>query len=209
MRVLVGCEFSGTVRDAFLECGHDALSCDLLDSETPGPHYQGDVRDLLNEKWDLAIFHPPCTYLANSGVRWLYNSDGSKNIQRWEYMKEATEFFNVLLTCEIHKIAIENPIQHKHARGLLKESYTQTIQPWMFGHGETKKTCLWLKNLPILQPTNVVDGRTARVHRLPPSDDRWKERSRTYKGIADAMAEQWGCCKRFRHSDSLECLEAV
>jgi len=210
MKVLIACEFSGIVRDAFIERGHDAISCDLLPSELHGPHYQGDVRDVLkSEKWDLMIAHPPCTYLANSGSRWLYNSDGSKNIQRWNAMKEATEFFNELLSANIHKIAIENPIQHKHARELIKEHYAQTIQPWLFGHGETKQTCLWLKNLPLLQPTNIVDGRAARVHRLPPSDTRWKERSRTYEGIAQAMAEQWGKCTKFRHNDYSECLEAV
>lgn len=192
MKVLIGCEFSGIVRDSFIERGHDAVSCDLLPSDTPGPHYRGDVRDIINDGWDLAVFHPPCTYLANSGVRWLYNQDGTKNLNRWEEMKKATEFFNELLSSDIPKIAVENPIQHKHARELIVKHYTQTIQPYEFGHGETKKTCLWLKNLEPLKPTKIVEGRKDRIHKLPPSPDRWKLRSITYKGIAEAMAEQWG-----------------
>jgi len=172
--------------------GHDALSCDLLPSEIPGPHYQGDVRDIIRaENWDLAVFHPPCTYLANSGVRWLYRN-GVKNAERWELMRGAAAFFLELWQAPIQKICIENPIQHKHAREIINIQYTQTIQPYEFGHGETKRTCLWLKNLSPLQPTNTVDGRIARVHTLSPSPDRWKKRSRTYQGIAQAMASQWG-----------------
>jgi hypothetical protein len=204
LKVLIACEFSGRVRDAFLQRGHDALSCDLLPSESPGPHYEGDIKDILfSEKWDLMIAHPPCTYLTNSGVRWLYNTDGSRNLKRWRMMEEGVEFFNELLNAHIPKIAIENPVQHKYARELIKEKYSQIIQPWMFGHGETKKTCLWLKNLPLLQHTNIVEGREARIHKLPPSEDRWKERSRTYTGIAEAMVSQWGNYKSYPYQASL------
>lgn len=196
MKVLIACEFSGIVRDAFLERGHDAISCDLLPTEREGPHYQGDVIEyMFKERWDLIIAHPPCTFLANSGVRWLYNKDKSLNMERWEHMTMACGFFKTFLhypwqRCK--KIAIENPIQHKHAREMIGVDYDQIIQPWQFGHGETKTTCLWLKNLPQLVPTNIVSGREGRVHSLAPSKDRWKERSRTYPGIAQAMAEQWG-----------------
>lgn len=191
MDVLVACEFSGVVREAFVKQGHYAMSCDLLPTDIPGNHYQGDVIDTLDDGWDLMIAHPPCTYLANSGVRWLYNKDGSRNEERWQNMLEAAEFFKTLLNAKIPMIAVENPIQHKYARELINFPYTQIIQPWMFGHGETKATCLWLKNLPPLVPTNVVDGREGRIHRLPPSEDRWKIRSTTFQGIAEAMAHQW------------------
>jgi hypothetical protein len=187
-RLLVACEHSGVVRDAFLRKGWDAISCDLLPTESEGPHYVGDVRDLLNERWDMMIAHPPCTYLCNSGVRWLYNKDGTHNVMRWGLTNDASDFFQDLLSSPIEHIAIENPIPHKWSR-LPKP--TQTIQPWMFGHGETKATCLWLKNLPKLTPTNVVEGREQRIWKLSPSKDRWKERSRTFLGIADAMAVQW------------------
>lgn len=181
MKVLVGCEFSGIVRDALIQAGCDALSCDFEPTERKGPHYQGDVRDVLySENWDLMIAHPPCTHLAVSGARWFKD----KKIEQ----KEALEFVKMLMKVNIQKIAIENPISiiSSHIR-----KPDQIIQPWQFGHGETKATCLWLKNLPKLQPTNVVEGRTARVHKLPPSATRWKERSRTFEGIAHAMAEQW------------------
>jgi len=187
MRVLVACEFSGRVRDAFLARGHDAVSCDLLPTESPGPHIQGDVREILAEGWDLMIAHPPCTYLCNSGVSWLYRRPG-----RWEKMREAALFFRQLLEAPIPRICVENPIMHKYAVEIIGRRQDQVIQPWMFGHGETKATCLWLKNLPPLRPTNIVEGREQRLHRLPPSPDRWKERSRTYPGVARAMAEQWG-----------------
>jgi hypothetical protein len=198
MNVLVACEFSGIVRDAFKDVGHNAISCDLLPSERDGLHLCRDVRKVLfsNEygkfRFDLMIAHPPCTYLANSGVRWLYNKDKTPNAERWHDMAEATKFFNDLLNADIPKICVENPIQHKHASKLINKKYDQIIQPWQFGHGETKATCLWLKNLPKLQPTKIVDGRKDRVHKLPPSETRWKDRSRTYEGIARAMAEQWG-----------------
>ena len=187
MKVLVACEFSGTVRDAFIEQGHDAVSCDLLPTEKPGLHYQGDIRNMLSvDVWDLMIAHPPCTYIANSGVSWLYRKEG-----RWEQMREGARFFKMLLDTDIDKICIENPIIHKYAVEIIGRRQDQVIQPWMFGHGEQKATCLWLKNLPPLEPTDIVDGREQRLHRLPPSKDRAKIRSMTYPGIAQAMAEQW------------------
>lgn len=181
MKVLVGCEFSGTVRDAFIAGGHDAMSCDLLPTDKPGPHYQGDVRDVLDGGWDLAIFHPPCTHLAVSGARWFKDKKTEQ--------EEALEFVRLLLNAQIPRIALENPVSIISSR-IRKPD--QVIQPWQFGHGETKATCLWLKNLPKLVPTNIVEGRAAVVHRMPPSPDRWKMRSKTYEGIAQAMATQWG-----------------
>lgn len=183
MRVLVACEFSGIVRDAFIARGHDAWSCDLLPSEMPGPHIQGDVLGLLppENKWDLLIAFPPCTHLASSGARWF------KDKQYEQAM--AVHFVCCLMQANVPRIAIENPI------GVLSTKIRkpdQIIQPWQFGHGEVKATCLWLKGLPKIEPTHIVGGRVARVHREPPSKDRWKNRSRTYQGIADAMADQWG-----------------
>lgn len=187
MKVLIGCEFSGTVRDAFIRAGHDAVSCDLLPTESPGPHIQGDVLDVLDGGWDLAVFHPPCTFLANSGVRWLHSEAG-----RWQDMIEGAAFLRRLLDARIPRIAIENPIIHKWARLVIGRGPDQTIQPWQFGHGETKAICLWLKNLPKLTPTNIVEGRKPRVHHASPGPERWKERSRFYRGIAEAFATQWG-----------------
>jgi len=181
MKVLIGCEFSGVVRDAFLLHGHDAISCDLMQSEKPGPHYTGDVRDLLCEQFDLAIFHPPCTHLAVSGARWFKDKQ--------QEQLEALAFVQLLMDAPIPKIAIENPISVISSK-IRKPD--QIIQPWMFGHGETKATCLWLKGLQKLVPTNIVSGREARVHKMPPSHDRWKKRSITFSGIAIAMSEQWG-----------------
>lgn len=181
MKVLVACEFSGIVRDAFIARGHDARSCDLLPTERPGAHYQGDVLDILGNEWDMLIGFPPCTHLAVSGARWFKD----KQIEQ----AEALLFVKMLMDAPIKRIAIENPISIISSK-IRKPD--QIIQPWMFGHGETKATCLWLKNLPKLTPTNVVDGREPRVHRIPPSPDRWKLRSTTYQGIADAMADQWG-----------------
>ncbi len=181
MKVLIGCEYSGVVRDAFIVRGHDAISCDLLPTETPGPHYQGDVRDIIGDGWDLAIFHPPCTHLAVSGARWFRDKQAEQ--------AEALAFVRELLSAPIPRIALENPVSIISSR-IRKPD--QIIQPWQFGHGETKATCLWLKNLPLLAPTDIVDGREARVHKMPPGPDRWKERSRTYHGIAEAMADQWG-----------------
>ena len=187
MKVLIACEYSGVVRDAFAARGHEAYSCDLLPTEKPGNHYQGNVFDILYDGWDLMIAHPPCTYLANSGVRWLKD-----NNQRWNDMVDAAIFFRALLKAPINKIAIENPIMHKYGINEIGQKYSQIIQPWQFGHGETKATCLWLKRLPVLLPTKIVSGREQRVWKMHPGPDRWKERSRTFQGIADAMAKQWG-----------------
>jgi site-specific DNA-cytosine methylase len=181
MKVLIACEFSGTVRDAFLARGHDAISCDLLPTESPGPHYQGDVMDIINDGFDLMIAHPPCTHLAVSGARWFKD--------KLTEQAEALEFVRKLLSAPIPRIALENPISIISSR-IRKPD--QIIQPWQFGHGETKATCLWLKNLPLLTPTNIVEGREAKVHKMPPGPDRWKLRSKTYAGIGKAMAEQWG-----------------
>jgi hypothetical protein len=198
MKVLVACEYSGTVRDAFIRCGHEAVSCDLLPTDLPGPHYQGDVQDILNNGWDLMVAHPPCTYMTNSGVAWLH-----KDKTRWAKLDEAAAFFSILLNALIPRIVIENPIMHKYAKeriGGIKQ--TQVIQPWMFGHTEQKATCLWLKGLPMLTATKNVKEEMLklparerqRLHYLPPSADRWKIRSKTYEGIANAMAQQWGKC---------------
>jgi hypothetical protein len=182
MRVLVACEYSGIVRDAFLAAGHEAMSCDLLPTERIGPHYQGDVRDILNYPWDLMIAHPPCTDLSVSGARHF-------ETKRMDGRQQASvSFFMMLVKADIPHIAIENPVCIMSS---LWRKPDQVIQPYQFGHGETKATCLWLKGLPKLRPTNIVDGREQRIHRMPPSPDRWKERSRTYQGIADAMAQQW------------------
>ena len=184
MRVLVACEFSGTVRDAFLSAGHDAMSCDLLDTEVPGPHYKGNLFDVIDYPWDLAIFHPECTHLAVSGSRHFKEKimDGRQQSAVSFFMKIVKE------SNHISRVAIENPIC---IMSTLWRKPDQIIQPWMFGHGETKATCLWLKGLPNLVPTNIVEGRSDRIHKMPPSADRWKERSRTYLGIAQAMAQQW------------------
>ena len=189
MRVLVACEFSGIVRDAFSERGHDAVSCDLLETESSGKHIKGDVRGVLDEDWDVMIAHPPCTHLAVSGAKWF------KYKQREQ--AEALDFVRELMECDIPRIAVENPISVISSR-IRKPD--QIIQPWQFGHGETKATCLWLKNLPKLAPTNVVEGREQRVFRTPPSPDRWKIRSRMFEGIAQAMAEQWGDVKALRQA---------
>ena len=192
MKILVACEFSGIVREAFRKRGPDAWSCDLLSTDIPSLyHIQDDVLAHLDDGWDMMIAHPPCTYLANSGVRWLYNPDKSRNEERWNNMRNGREFFLELLNANIPKIAVENPIQHKHAREKIRKP-DQIIQPWMFGQGETKATCLWLRGLPPLRPTNIVDGREPRIHDMPPSCDRGFKRSITYQGIADAMADQWG-----------------
>jgi len=183
MRVLIACEYSGVVRDAFLRGGADAMSCDLLPTDTPGPHYQGDVRDVIHAQWDLMIAHPPCTDLAVSGAAWFKEKrlNGSQ--------AQGISFFMELMKAGIPMIAIENPICIMSS---LFRKPDQIIQPWQYGHGETKATCLWLKNLPKLIPTNIVEGREQRIHKMPPSADRWKLRSTTFKGIADAMAQQWG-----------------
>jgi hypothetical protein len=186
LRVLVACEYSGTVRDAFIRAGHDAMSCDLLPTENDGPHYRGDVRDVLADGWDLMIAHPPCTHLAVSGARWFKD--------KAEEQADAIEFFMQLARANVTRVCIENPVC---IMSRLWRKPDQIVQPWQFGHGETKATCLWLRGLPKLTPTKIVEGREHRVHRMPPGPDRWKERSRTYAGIAEAMASQWGsyCCK--------------
>lgn len=183
MRVLVACEFSGLVRDAFIARGHDAMSCDLLPTERPGPHYQGDVRDVLHACWDLMVAHPPCTDLAASGAKHFEAKrlDGRQ--------ARSVAFFMELARAPIPRIVLENPVC---IMSRLYRKPDQIIQPWWFGHGETKATCLWLKNVPLLQPTAVVEGRDDRIHRLPPSPERWKLRSETYPGVAKAMADQWG-----------------
>lgn len=183
MRVLVACEYSGTVRDAFRAAGHDAMSCDLLPTDQPGPHYQGDVADILKDGWDLMIAHPPCTHLAVSGARYFAQkrADGRQ--------RQAIDFFLMLAQADIPRIAVENPICIMSS---VWRKPDQIIQPWQFGHGETKATCLWLKNLPELMPTDIVEGREQRIWKMSPSPNRWKERSKTFSGIAEAMAKQWG-----------------
>jgi hypothetical protein len=187
MKVLVACEYSGKVRDAFIAKGHDAMSCDLLPTERPGPHHQGDVLEILWWGWDLMVAHPSCTYLCNSGVGWLH-----KDITRWPKLIDGAVFYRKLRDAPIKKKCIENPIMHKYARKIIEPGHIQYVQPWMFGHGETKATGLELINLPELKFAKGVEGREQRLHKLPPSEDRWKIRSETFQGIADAMAEQWG-----------------
>ncbi len=187
MRVLVACEFSGTVRDAFIAAGHDALSCDLLPSDRPGPHYRGDVRDILGDGWDLMVAHPPCTHLAVSGARWFKGKEAEQ--------AESLAFVRELLGAPVPRIALENPVSIISSR-IRKPD--QIIQPWQFGHDAAKKTCLWLKNLPPLVPTDVIvrdlyaNQTPSGQNKLGPSPDRWKLRSATYSGIAQAMATQWG-----------------
>jgi len=180
LKVLVACEFSGIVRSAFEKLGHDVTSCDLLPSERPGKHYQGNVFDIIDQGWDLMICHPPCQHLAVSGARWFKHKKKEQ--------KHALRFVRRLMKAPIKKIALENPISIISSR-IRKPD--QIIQPWQFGHGETKGTCLWLKNLPLLKPTRIVKGRKPRIWSLPPSPERWKERSRTFRGVAKAMADQW------------------
>lgn len=195
MRVLVACEYSGTVRDAFIAAGHEAMSCDLLPTDAPGPHYQGDVRDVLHYPWDLMIAHPPCTHLSVSGSR---HFDAKRMDGR---QQSAASFFLMLARADIPRIAVENPVC---VISSLWRRPDQTIQPYHFGHDASKATCLWLKNLPPLRPTSfveprMVDGKPrwsnqtdSGQNKLPPSDDRWKIRSETFAGIAKAMADQWG-----------------
>lgn len=182
MRVLIACEYSGVVRDAFIRAGHEAMSCDLLPTDVPGPHYQGDIFDVVDYPWDLLIAHPPCTHLSVSGARHFADKrmDGRQ--------QSAVSFFLRLAKLNIPRIAIENPICIMSS---MWRKPDQVIQPWQYGHGETKATALWLKGLPRLTPANIVEGREARVHKMPPHPDRWKFRSTTYSGIAQAMASQW------------------
>jgi len=197
MRVLVACEFSGTVRRAFTARGHDAWSCDLLPAEDgSNRHIVGDARTLLNDGWDLLmVAHPPCTRLCNSGVRWLTTAPPGRTLaDMWEELETGAALFSAFWNAKIPRIAVENPVMHRHAKALI-EDYAppaQSVQPWQYGHGEVKRTCLWLRGLPVLTPTDVVEGREARVHRMPPGPNRGKERSRFFSGIAEAMADQWG-----------------
>ncbi len=181
MKILVACEFSGRVRDAFTARGHDAWSCDLLPSDSPGQHYQGDVRDVLDGGFDLMVAHPPCTHLAVSGARWFKD--------KLPEQEEALAFVRLLLDAPIERIALENPVSIISSR---IRKPTQVVHPWWFGEGEVKATCLWLKNLPKLTPTNPVEGRVPRVHYESPGPDRWKRRCITPLGLAKAMAEAWG-----------------
>jgi len=193
MKILIACEYSGRVRDAFIARGHAAMSCDLLPTDAPGPHYQGDVFDIINDGWDLMVAHPPCTYLCVSGMHWT-----TRGLRDPQLTEDALDFVRLLMDAPIPRIAIENPVSVISSR-IRKPD--QIIQPWWFGHDASKKTCLWLKNLPPLKPTDMLpgDAKTRRANqtasgqnKLPPSKDRWKLRSATYQGIADAMAAQWG-----------------
>jgi len=196
MRVLVACEYSGAVRDAFLRAGHDAMSCDLLPTDAPGPHYQGDVRDVLGDGWDLMVAHPPCTYLSVSGMHWTH-----RGLRDPQLTEDALAFVRLLLEAPVPRIALENPVSIINSRVRKPD---QIVQPWQFGHDASKKTCLWLKGLPLLQPTQIIEPRiingrkrwgnqtNSGQNRLGPSDDRWKIRSATFPGIAQAMADQWG-----------------
>lgn len=196
-RVLIACEFSGTVRCAFVARGHDAWSCDLLPAEDgSNRHIRGDAREILHEGWDLLIVaHPPCTRLCNSGVRWLSKPPPGKSLsQVWAELEAGAALFSTFWSAPVERVAVENPVMHRHAKAMITNyaAPAQSVQPWQFGHGEVKRTCLWLRNLPPLIPTCIVEGRTARVHRMAPSPDRGRERSRFFDGIAAAMADQWG-----------------
>jgi len=196
-RILIACEFSGTVRNAFTARGYDAWSCDLLpDERGSNRHIRGDVLDVLEDGWDLLIVaHPPCTRLCNSGVRWLTKPPVGKTLdQMWQELDQGAALFSALWNAPVPHVAVENPVMHRHAKERITgyREPAQSVQPWQFGHGEVKRTCLWLRNLPKLEPTNVVEGRVARVHRMPPGPNRGHERSRFFAGIAEAMADQWG-----------------
>ena len=186
MKVLIACEYSGRVRDAFIRRGHDAISCDLLPTETPGPHVQGDVLPMLLQPWDLVIAHPPCTRLCNSGVRWLHE----RNL--WADMYQAVQFFRACLDANAPRVAVENPVMHGYARELIGRP-AFSVQPWQFGDPAKKRTCFWTRGLPPLVPTSDMTAADARAdcHLASPGPERWKERSRTYPGIAEAMAQQW------------------
>jgi len=202
MKVLIACEYSGRVRDAFIAKGHDAISCDLLPTDSPGPHYQGDVFDIVDDGFDLMIAHPPCTRLTNSGVRWLHKPPKGKTLeQMWDDLEEGANFYKKLRDVNIEKKAIENPIMHKYARERIKIGFRQVVQPWWFGEEAFKATGLELIGLPELTPTNKLDPpdkgtdeykKWSSIHRASPGPDRWKIRSTTYQGIADAFAAQWG-----------------
>jgi len=199
MRVLVACEYSGTVRDAFAKQGHYAMSCDILPTETEGPHYQGDVLDILNDGWDLIIAHPPCTYLSKAGARWLY-AGGKIDEERLEKGKAAREFFYAMMNAKCERIAVENPTPLKVYN---LPCHTQAIQPYEFGHPYSKRTLLWLKNLPMLKPTNIIDNykpylpsntggkKRGQSYSIGISKN-WKQSAKTFEGVAEAMANQWG-----------------
>ena len=193
MRVLIACEFSGVVRDAFLRRGFDAVSCDLLPTERPGPHIQGDVAPLLEEAWDLIVAHPPCTYLCNSGVRWLHENNPP---DRWQLLADASEFFLSFWYADCGRVAIENPTMHMYAKDLVGIRPQFCVHPYHFGHPESKRTCFWTRGLPPLMATNVVaNPKVANkvwMMNLPPGEERWRRRSETFEGIAEAMADQWG-----------------
>ena len=195
MKILIGCEESQAVTIEFRKRGFEAYSCDIDDCSGGHPewHIKDDIRKVLKmEDWYLGIFFTPCTFSSNSGVRWMYNEDGAINRERMENMFEYAGMLRDCLNSDIPYTGCENPIPHKWALGVIGRKYDQIINPWQFGHGESKQTCLWLKNLPLLNPTNIVEGREQKMWKLPPSEDRAKLRSKTYPGIADAMAEQWG-----------------
>ena len=205
MRVLIACEYSAIVREAFAKLGHDAWSCDILPSDFPGKHIQDDVLNHLEDGWDLMIAHPPCTFLSNSGVCHLHTDKG-----RFKKMQEGALFFKKLLDAPIPMIAVENPIMHKYAVEIIGRRQDQVIQPFMFGHPKRKATCLWLKNLPLLKPTKNVreemeklpKSKSQRIYYTSPGKDRWKIRSKTFQGIANAMAEQWGTVLGFTKSSN-------
>lgn len=208
MKILIGCETSGIVRDAFLDQGHDAWSCDVLPSDVPtNRHIQDDVRNVLAmEQWDmLMVAHPPCTRLCNSGVRWLHKAPPGKTLdQMWQELDDGADLFSELWNADVPRICVENPVMHKHAKSRIRnyKDFTQSVQPWQFATQEEgadnvkKRTCFWLKNLPALSPTGTLDGKTARddIHKASPGPNRWKLRSKFYPGIANAMAQQWGNC---------------
>lgn len=217
MRVLVACEYSGRVRDAFSRAGHLAMSCDMLDTEVPGPHYKGDIRDVLYDGWDLLVAHPPCTRLTNSGVRWLKVPPPGKTLeQMWADLESAAEFYKLLRDAPIPRKAIENPIMHCYARERIQIGFRQVVQPWWFGEEAFKATGLELIGLPPLEPTNKLappkkgtpeHKAWSAVHMASPGPDRWKERSRTYNGIAQAMADQWGALGRLRQVEAQSPIE--
>lgn len=195
MRVLVACEYSGTVRRAFTAAGHDAWSCDLLPADDGSDrHIVGDARTLLDKGWDMLIAHPPCTRLCNSGVRWLSVPPPGRTAENISAELQAgADLFSVFWNAPVPRICVENPVMHRYAKALIRNyaDPAQTVQPWQFGHGEVKRTAFWLKGLLPLVPTNIVDGRDPRVHFASPSPNRWKERSKFFPGIAAAMADQW------------------
>lgn len=199
MRVLVACEYSGVVRDAFIARGHEAMSCDILPTESPGPHYQGDVMDILDDGFDILIAHPPCTFLANSGARWLFEKEG-----RWEQLDEACRFFRAFLEADIPMVAVENPRPHKWATERIGRHFDFAVHPWEHGHRQKKTTCFWTRNLPYLMPTDMVGpppkGDAAKdwemIWRCPPGENQAKIRSRSFEGIANAMADQWGSLEK-------------